>query len=106
MTNESPIRPRAARFNIWLGQKGVLREGSGFSNKVLKGWAADFLNQTNLENHFSPDELVTSVRSIWGAKGAETRRRNKERAQSPQIIARSKEARAKADLAERQGDLF
>lgn len=106
MTNENPIYPRAERFNVWLGQKGVLRDKRNFSNKALKGWADDFLKLMNLENHFSPDELVTGVRSIWGSKAAETRRRNKEQAQTPRMIGRSKEARAKADLAERQGELF
>ncbi|TAK58928.1 hypothetical protein EPO14_01260 [Patescibacteria group bacterium] len=104
MTNENPTYPHAARFNRWLGQKRVLREGSGFSNKVLEGWADDFLNLTNL--NMSPGELVTELRSIWGKKGAETKKRRKTIAQTPRMIGRNKEARARTDLAERQMDLF
>lgn len=106
MPAENPIRPRTERFNIWLGQRGVLREQCNFSNKVLGSWADDFLKLMNLEKLITPSELVTDLRSMWGAKGAETRRRKKEISQTPRMIKRRREAEARADLAERQGDLF
>lgn len=104
MTNENPIHPHAERFNRWLGQKRVLRDGSGFSNKVLKGWADNFLYLMNLD--IPPDELVTELRSIWGKKGAETKRRRKEIAQTPRMLKRARDEEERRYLAERQGDLF
>lgn len=106
MSTENPLRPRTQSFNIWLGQKGVLRNKPNFSNKVLGGWADDFLNSMNLKREITPSELVADIRSLWGAKGVETKRRKKQMSQTPRMIKRRREAAAKADLDARQGDLF